>query len=95
MPIYEYEATSEEPCDHCRQRFEVYQGFSDKPLKKCPQCGGKVERVFSTPSIHGAGRSAEVLSNKNLAEKGFTRYQKAGDGVYEKTAGKGPKVIKR
>jgi hypothetical protein len=51
--------------------------------------------VFSAPAIQGAGRSGDTLSNKNLAEKGFTKYVKAGDGHYEKKAGKGPDVIKR
>ena len=34
-----------------------------------------------------------MLSAKNLGEKGFTQYVKAGDGYYEKTAGDGPLVI--
>ena len=35
------------------------------------------------------------MSDKNLAAKGFTKYVKAGDGTYEKTAGSGPKKLKR
>jgi hypothetical protein len=33
------------------------------------------------------------LSDKNLSDKGFTKYVKAGDGMYEKSAGKGPDKI--
>ena len=33
MPVYVYQ------CDHCNYQFEQQQKFSDKPLKKCPQCG--------------------------------------------------------
>jgi hypothetical protein len=33
------------------------------------------------------------LSNKNLDRLGFTKYEKAGDGVYEKKAGQGPDVF--
>jgi len=33
MPIYVYH------CDRCRYQFEQQQKFSDKPLKKCPECG--------------------------------------------------------
>ena len=51
--------------------------------------------LFRSPAIHGAGTSRETLSNKNLAAKGFTKYVKAGDGTYEKAAGKGPDVIRR
>ena len=35
------------------------------------------------------------MSDKNLASKGFTKYVKTGNGSYEKTAGDGPKKIKR
>jgi hypothetical protein len=31
----------------------------------------------------------------NLEKHGFTQYRKAGGGYYEKTAGEGPRVIKR
>lgn len=96
MPIYEYQASGERNCPHCKERFEVFQSMSAAPLKKCPECGASVERVFSATAIHGAGSTADVLSNKNLAAKGFTKYQKAGDGHYEKVAGdKGPQVIKK
>jgi putative FmdB family regulatory protein len=95
MPIYEYQATSEQSCSYCAQRFEYFQSFSEAALERCPECGAPIARLLSTPTIHGAGRSADVLSNKSLAEKGFTKYVKSGDGYYEKAAGKGPDVIKR
>jgi hypothetical protein len=38
-------------------------------------------------------KAASNLRDKNLNEKGFTKYVKAGDGYYEKRAGKGPDVI--
>ena len=34
MPIYEYE------CSLCGHRLETIQKISEKPLKKCPECGG-------------------------------------------------------
>ena len=94
MPIYEYQTTGE-GCPHCQERFEVVQTFSAPALETCPECGGAIAKAFSTPAVQGAGRSAETLSNKGLAEKGFTKYVKAGGGHYEKVAGKGPNVIKR
>ena len=45
MPTYEYE------CKKCNDTFDVFQNMSDKPLKKCPECGGKVQRLIGT----GAG----------------------------------------
>ena len=95
MPIYEYLALGESGCPACREKFEVFQKISDAALTTCPECGGQVERVLSAPSIHGVGAGDQKISNKNLADKGFTKYVKAGDGHYEKAAGKGPNVIKR
>ena len=95
MPIYEYRAVNPDSCETCAEQFEVIRKLSDPPLETCPNCGKPVERVFSAPAVQGAGRSTDTLSNKNLAEKGFTKYVKAGGGYYEKVAGKGPDVIRK
>ena len=49
MPLYEYE------CKKCGHRFERIQRFSDPPVKKCPECGGKVEQVLSAPAVQFKG----------------------------------------
>lgn len=50
MPIYEYK------CDKCGV-FEVTQRITENPLKKCPTCKGKVERIISATSfvLKGSG----------------------------------------
>jgi len=48
MPIYEYQAIDpEKACAQCRERFEVIQKVSEKPLSTCMHCGNKVEKVIS------------------------------------------------
>lgn len=49
MPLYEYE------CQKCGHRFEKIQKFSDAPIKKCPECGGKVEKLLTAPAVHFKG----------------------------------------
>ena len=49
MPLYEYE------CKKCGHRFEKIQKFSDKMVKKCPECGGSVEQVISAPAVQFKG----------------------------------------
>jgi putative FmdB family regulatory protein len=39
MLTYEYR------CQKCGHHFERTQGIKDAPLKLCPQCGSKVQRV--------------------------------------------------
>ena len=41
MPTYEYK------CTQCGKRFEQLQRMTEAPLKKCPKCGGKPERLMS------------------------------------------------
>jgi hypothetical protein len=33
---------------------------------------------------------SNLLSEKNIKRQGFTRYEKTGEGTYEKTCGNGP-----
>jgi len=49
MPIYEYE------CKKCHHRFEKIQKFSDRHVKKCPECGGPIEQVVTAPSVQFKG----------------------------------------
>ena len=49
MPIYEYE------CAQCGRIQEAMQKFSDKPLKKCSQCSGKLYKLISQSSFHLKG----------------------------------------
>jgi putative FmdB family regulatory protein len=49
MPLYEYQ------CKKCGHRFEKIQKFSDKPVKKCPECGGRVEQTISAPAVQFKG----------------------------------------
>jgi putative FmdB family regulatory protein len=49
VPLYEYE------CQKCGHRFEKIQRFSDPLVKICPECGGKVKKLFSAPAIRFKG----------------------------------------
>ena len=51
MPLYEYQ------CTKCKRRTEKIESVSGPHLKKCPHCGGKVERTLTAPAIQfkGAG----------------------------------------
>lgn len=59
MPIYEYR------CDKCGV-VEVMQRISDAPLKKCPNCKSKVERMISATSfvLKGTGWYATDYAKK-------------------------------
>lgn len=91
MPIYEYAPVSGH-CDQCKGRFEVMQRIADAKLTSCPSCGQPCERRISAVALGGTWS----LSESKIKNSGLTQYKKAGDGVYERTAGTGgPEVIIR
>lgn len=49
MPLYEYQ------CKKCKHKFEKIQKFSDRPIKKCPDCGGPVEKIMHAPNVQFKG----------------------------------------
>ena len=49
MPLYEYCCTS------CGRKIEIIQKFSDDPLTTCEECGGRLEKLMSVPSIRFKG----------------------------------------
>lgn len=83
MPTYEYLTTDpDHSCEHCRAAFELQQSMSDKPLKKCPECGGTVERIISRCAINTRSEKS-MLGDRNLKEKGFQKLVKQDDGSYK------------
>ncbi len=97
MPIYVYEVITEDGSDG--EQFEIFQNMADTPLTKHPESGKPVRRVFLAPAVGGkwsdSAMGKSVADDKKLDKLGFTKYVKAGDGFYEKRAGKGPDVISK
>ena len=71
MPTYVYE------CTKCGDEFELYQSFADDPLKKHPECGGKVAKVFQPVGI--------VLKGSGF----YKNDSRGGNGKHAKTDGSG------
>lgn len=90
MPTYVYAIVNEDGSDG--ETFEVFQKMSDPPLTTQPETGRPVRRVIVPPMISDASKR-DMLSNRNLDRLGFTKYENAGDGRFEKKAGGGPDVI--
>lgn len=94
MPTYVYQVINDDGSEG--ETFESFQRMSDPPLTKHPETGQSVRRVIQPPIIPGKWSehgTKKMLSNDNLDRIGFTKYERAGDGRYEKKAGKGPRTI--
>ena len=81
MPIYEYEHDGA-ACS-LGKVFDVKQSIDDKPLARCPQCSGKVQKIVSRINI------SCPKSNSELRDLGFTKLVKRDDGVYENVTARG------
>ena len=59
MPIYEYR------CTKCGHLIEIIQKLSDRPLRKCPECSGRLEKLVSRASfqLKGGGWYSEGYSS--------------------------------
>ena len=73
MPLYEYQ------CKKCKHRFEQIQKFSDKPVKKCPECGGPVEKQISTSAVQFKG-SGWYVSDYGRKGSGQSSSSSESDG---------------
>jgi predicted nucleic acid-binding Zn ribbon protein len=94
MPTYIYQVINPDGSDG--ETFEFFQKMSDDPLAKHPDSGQPVRRVIQAPHIAGQwsdSAAKKTLSDKNLDRMGFTKYQRSGDGTFEKRAGRGPDAI--
>ncbi|MDC3378818.1 zinc ribbon domain-containing protein [Planctomycetota bacterium] len=87
MPNYTYRAADpEQGCGGCTEGFEELQKMSAPALTECPGCGTPVRRVIGAKKpVCVTGRrwdTKKMLSDDNLAAKGFQKLVKGPDGRY-------------
>ncbi|NLE65799.1 MAG: zinc ribbon domain-containing protein [Lentisphaerae bacterium] len=80
MPTYEYQ------CEKCDHAFEVFQGISDKPISKCPECRGRVKRligkgagiIFKGSGFYQTDYRSESYRSKAKAESAAPSHAASG-----------------
>ncbi|MDA0802469.1 MAG: FmdB family transcriptional regulator [Planctomycetota bacterium] len=90
MPTYVYAVVK--PDGSLGDTFEVFQRITEDALTQHPQTGEPIQRVPVLPQVQTMTDKGR-FSNSNLERLGFTKYERAGDGVMEKKAGQGPDMI--
>ena len=96
VPIYVYQTISDDP--EQAEVFEIQQSMTDPHLTSHPETGVPIRRLIQRPNIaskYTPAATKSKLENDNLAQKGFTKYEKDKlTGRYHRTAGKeGPSTI--
>ena len=49
MPTYSYR------CTECSEAFDIQQAFTDDVLSVCPNCGGKLRKLFNNVGVSFTG----------------------------------------
>jgi hypothetical protein len=96
MPTYLYEII----CDNgnAGECFEAEHPMTET-LQSHPVTGQPVRRVYTPPHLgirYTQGHTKQLLSNENIAQKGFTKYERDRvSGKYHKVVGDGPAEIQK
>ena len=76
MPTYEYE------CRKCGHRFEKFQPITAAPLKTCPECKGRVNRLLS-------GGAGIISKGSGFYQTDYKKTGSAGGGKKKGESGAG------
>lgn len=81
MPTYSYACTV---CDH---RFDVVQSFADDSLTVCPECQGRLRKIFNSVGVvfKGSGfyRTDSRSAGKSTDSSSTSSNGKSGSGSKE------------
>lgn len=76
MPTYVY------ACTACSHQFEQYQSFSDDALTICPECAGRLRKVFNSVGLVFKG-SGFYSTDKNGSGSTGNRQTASGSAASE------------
>ena len=73
MPTYSYR------CTECGTAFDIQQAFTDDSLTVCPNCGGKLRKLFHAVGVSFSGSG--FYRNDSRAGETKAREKKESAGV--------------
>jgi putative FmdB family regulatory protein len=81
LPTYQYACTA---CDHS---FEAVQKFTDNALTECPQCAGRLRKVFSAVGVvfKGSGFYRTDSRSKSSSADAPAKSESSGESKSTKT----------
>jgi putative FmdB family regulatory protein len=66
VPTYQY------ACTECSHAFEQFQSFTDDALTVCPECGGRLRKVFNAVGVVFKGSGFYRTDSRAPASSGST-----------------------
>jgi putative FmdB family regulatory protein len=64
VPTYAY------ACTACEHRFEIVQSFVDDSLTECPECAGRLRKLFNAVGVVFKGSGFYRTDSRNETRKG-------------------------
>jgi putative FmdB family regulatory protein len=87
VPTYQY------ACTECGHELEAVQSFTDDALTVCPQCGGRLRKVFSAVGVvfKGSGfyRTDSRTGKGSAKESGKESTKESGTGSSKESGASG------
>lgn len=80
MPTYSYACTE---CDH---RFDAVQAFTDDALSTCPQCSGRLRKLFNSVGVVFKGSGFYRTDSRETGAKTAKGDSSGSDKSAEKTS---------
>jgi putative FmdB family regulatory protein len=71
VPTYQY------ACTACGHKFEAVQSFSDASLTDCPECAGRLRKVFSSVGIVFKGSGFYRTDSRAAESSGDVKVEKS------------------
>ena len=81
MPTYAYR------CAECDHAFDIYQSFSDDALTECPECGGRLRKVFGSLGVTFNGSGFYRTDSRAAASGGSSGSGSSGSGSGSSSSG--------
>jgi putative FmdB family regulatory protein len=79
VPTYAY------ACTACGHRFEAVQSFSDASLTECPECAGRLRKLFSSVGVVFKGSGFYRTDSRKVASS--SEKKESGTGASKPTSG--------
>ncbi|MEO5708993.1 MAG: FmdB family zinc ribbon protein [Nocardioidaceae bacterium] len=86
MPTYQY------ACTECGHAFEQVQSFSDDTLTVCPECEGRLRKVFNAVGVvfKGSGfyrNDSRKADSSSISSSSESKSESTSDSKSESTSG--------